>query len=36
MEEWLGPVDESSKFTGGQIEVVPSERGKRVVNREEE
>lgn len=36
MESWLGPVEESSKFAGGQIEVVPSERGKKVVNHEEE
>ena len=36
LESWLGPIDESSKFVGGEIEVVPSERGKRVVNLEEE
>ena len=36
LESWLGPVDDSSRFTGGQIKVVPSERGKRVLNREEE
>jgi len=36
MESWLGPIDESSKFIGGEIEVVPSERGKRVINLEEE
>ncbi len=36
MDSWLGPIEESSKFAGGQIEVVPSERGKRVVNLEEE
>ena len=31
----MGPIDESSKFVGGEIEVVPSERGKSVVNLEE-
>ena len=36
MDSWLGPIEESSRFAGGQIEVVPSERGKRVVNLEEE
>ena len=35
LESWLGPIDESSKFVGGEIEVVPSERGKSVVNLEE-
>jgi len=36
LESWLGPVDDSSRFTGGQIEVVPSEQRKRVLNREED
>ena len=36
LESWLGPLEESSKFVGGEIEVVPSERGKRVINLEEE
>ena len=36
MESWLGPVEESSKFAGGQIEVIPSERGKKVANLDEE
>ena len=36
MESWLGPIEESTKFSGGHIEVVPSERGKNVVKHEEE
>ena len=36
MESWIGPIEESTKFAGGEIEVVPSERGKKVVNREED
>lgn len=36
MDSWLGPIEESTIFSGGQIEVVPSERGKNVVNHEEE
>lgn len=36
MESWLGPIEESTVFSGGQIEVIPSERGKKVVNREEQ
>ena len=36
LESWLGPVDDSSRFSGGQIEVVPSDHRKRVLNREED
>ncbi|MEE3269908.1 MAG: tRNA (cytidine(56)-2'-O)-methyltransferase [Candidatus Thermoplasmatota archaeon] len=36
MESWIGPIEESTMFAGGQIEVVPSERGKKVINREEQ
>ena len=36
LDSWIGPVDEISRFDGGQIEVVPSPRGKIVINHEEE
>jgi predicted SpoU family rRNA methylase len=32
----MGPIDESIRFAGGEIEVVPSERAKRVRNSVEE
>tara|TARA_B100001245_G_scaffold153698_1_gene115170 strand:- start:4826 stop:5404 length:579 start_codon:yes stop_codon:yes gene_type:complete len=32
LESWVGTLDESTRFTGGEIEVVPSERAKRVRN----
>ena len=32
LESWVGPLDESERFVGGEIEVVPSERAKRVRN----
>ena len=36
LESWIGPLDESERFVGGEIEVVPSERAKRVRNNSEE
>ena len=36
LESWMGPIDESTRFVGGEIEVVPSERAKRVRNSVEE
>ena len=36
LESWRGPIDESIRFAGGEIEVVPSERAKRVRNSVEE
>ena len=36
LESWMGPIDESTRFAGGEIEVVPSERAKRVRNSVEE
>ena len=36
LDSWIGPVPNSSKLAGGQIEVVPSPRGKVVINHEEE
>jgi len=36
LESWTGPIDESIRFAGGEIEVVPSERAKRVRNSVEE
>ena len=36
LESWMGPIDESIRFAGGEIEVVPSERAKRVRNSVEE
>ena len=36
LEAWVGPIDEASRFDGGLIEVVPSIRGKMVINHEEE
>jgi tRNA (cytidine56-2'-O)-methyltransferase len=32
LESWVGTLDESTRFTGGEIEVIPSERAKRVRN----
>ena len=32
LESWIGPLDETARFSGGEIEVVPSERAKRVRN----
>ena len=36
LESWMGSIDESIRFVGGEIEVVPSERAKRVRNSVEE
>ena len=36
LDAWVGPIDEASRFDGGLIEVVPSIRGKIVINHEEE
>ena len=36
LESWTGSIDESIRFAGGEIEVVPSERAKRVRNSVEE
>ena len=36
LESWMGPINESIRFAGGEIEVVPSERAKRVRNSVEE
>ena len=36
LESWMGSIDESIRFAGGEIEVVPSERAKRVRNSVEE
>jgi len=36
LDSWIGPVDESSRFTGGRIKVQPSARNKKVINEREE
>ena len=36
LESWMGSIDESIRFAGSEIEVVPSERAKRVRNSVEE
>ena len=36
LESWVGALDESTRFAGSEIEVVPSERSKRVRNSTEE
>ncbi len=36
LDAWVGSMDEPSRFSGGQIEVVPSPRGKVVITHEEE
>jgi tRNA (cytidine56-2'-O)-methyltransferase len=32
LESWVGTLDELTRFVGGEIEVIPSERAKRVRN----
>ncbi len=36
LDSWVGSLDEPSRFSGGEIEVVPSPRGKVVITHEEE
>jgi len=36
LDEWVGPLDETSRFRGSEIEVLPSPKGKVVINHEEE
>ncbi|MEE2630314.1 MAG: tRNA (cytidine(56)-2'-O)-methyltransferase [Candidatus Thermoplasmatota archaeon] len=36
LDAWVGPLNEKIRFQGGEIEVVPSSRGKVVINHEEE
>tara|TARA_B100000686_G_C15890610_1_gene525419 strand:- start:251 stop:529 length:279 start_codon:yes stop_codon:yes gene_type:complete len=36
LDSWVGPLKEKIRFQGGEIEVVPSTRGKVVINHEEE
>jgi len=36
LNSWLGPVDNGSKFSGAKMKVVPSAKGKVVINDDEE
>ena len=36
LDSWIGPIDESSKFSGARIKVQPSARNKQVINEQEE
>jgi len=36
LNSWLGPIDSDSKFSGAKMKVVPSAKGKVVINDEEE
>ncbi len=36
LDSWIGPIDESSKFSGARIKVHPSARNKHVINEQEE
>ena len=36
LDSWIGPIEESSKFSGAQIKVQPSARNKQVINEQEE
>ena len=36
LDSWLGPLDSKSMFEGAQIKVLPSPRGKVVINDDEE
>ncbi|PDH24762.1 MAG: tRNA (cytidine(56)-2'-O)-methyltransferase [Marine Group II euryarchaeote MED-G35] len=36
LNSWLGPVDNDSKFSGAKMKVVPSAKGKVVINDDEE
>ena len=36
LDSWLGPVDESSKFEGAQMKVLPSARNKVVISDDDE
>ena len=36
LDSWLGPLDSKSMFEGAQIKVLPSARGKVVINDDEE
>ena len=36
MNSWLGPVDNESKFSGARMKVIPSAKGKVVINDDEE
>ena len=36
LDSWLGPIDSESIFEGAQIKVLPSAKGKVVINDEEE
>ena len=36
LNSWLGPVDKGSKFSGAKMKVIPSAKGKVVINDDEE
>ena len=36
LNSWIGPIDEESRFSGGEFTIVPSERNKIVISHEEE
>jgi len=36
LDSWLGPVDESSKFEGAKMKVIPSRRKKIVISDDDE
>ncbi|HJM24617.1 MAG TPA: tRNA (cytidine(56)-2'-O)-methyltransferase [Candidatus Thalassarchaeaceae archaeon] len=36
LDSWLGSIDEESKFTGAQMKVIPSTKGKVVINSDED
>ena len=36
LNSWLGPVDNESKFSGARMKVIPSAKGKVVINDDEE
>jgi len=36
LNSWLGPVDNDSKFSGAKMKVIPSAKGKVVINDDEE
>ncbi|MDG1540991.1 MAG: hypothetical protein P8Q46_05530 [Candidatus Thalassarchaeaceae archaeon] len=36
LNSWLGPVDNDSKFSGAKMKVIPSSKGKVVINDDEE
>mgnify|MGYP001198903722 CR=1 FL=1 len=36
LDSWIGPIDEKSKFSGAKMKVIPSAKGKVVINDDEE